>query len=317
MTDTGPQYPPPPAEGSNAIGLFEVGVSQIGDIPHFDVWTTILSQYANSPTLTGIIQNMAEALDPTADLNAFYDNIWNIASAQGYGLDVWGRIVGVERAIHVQVTEWFGFSEAEPGSLSFDNTQVYAYTPALGFAEGRGFFPFGAGSFNLSQQWFSSGQAQGGGAFYNGSALTSIYELPDLSYRTLILAKAAFNITNGSIPAINRILMTLLPGRGNAFVQEGYHGVSYFGFVEQQNSDSFAGPGTFYAAEPIPSMTMEYVFQFPLSAVEYSIVATSGVLPKSTGVASSILIEKPPNRTVVATPPTIDSGFSAGFDPGF
>ena len=315
MTDTGPAYPPPPAEGSNAIGRFEIGVSPVGDIPHFDVWTTILSQYANSPILTGIIENAAEAIDQTENLNAFYDNIWNIASAVGYGLDVWGRIVGVERNIQVQVTEWFGFSEAEPGSLSFDNTQAFYYSPALGFAEG--FTPFGQGSFDLAQQWVSNGQTQGGGAFYNGQSLTSIYALPDTSYRTLIYAKAAFNITNGSIPAINRILMTLFPGRGNTFVREGYGGLAYFGFIEQQNADTF-GQGLFYLAEPVPSMTMEYVFQFKLSSVEYSIVATSGVLPKSTGVLASISIEPPlPHTVVVSAPIAMPSGgFSSGFSSG-
>ena len=290
---SGPEYPPPPGEGSNAVGRFEIGVSPLGDIPHFDVWTTILSQYANSPVITSILENAADAIDQTENLNNFYDNIWNIASAEGYGLDVWGRIVGVERTISVQVTSWFGFNEAEPGSLSFDSTQVFYYTPALGFAEGAGFTPFGFGSFDLYKQWVSNNQLQGGGAFYNGSTLTSIYSLPDRSYRLLILAKAAFNITNGSIQAINRILMTLFPGRGNTFVQEGYQGIGFFGFIEQQNAQTF-GQGTFYIAEPVPSMTMEYVFQFPLSPVEYSIVANSGVLPKSTGVKATILIQPPP-----------------------
>ncbi len=313
---SGPAYPPPPAAGSNAIGKFEIGVSPVGDIPNLDIWTTIVSQYANSPVLTGIIIDTAQAIDQTENLNAFYDNIWNIASAVGYGLDVWGRIVGVERTIQVQVTQWFGFNEATPGALSFDNTQIFYYTPALGFSEGKGFVPFGSGSFNLSPQWLSNGQTQGGGVFYNGAALTAIYSLQDKDYRTLILAKAAFNITNGSIPAINRILMTLFPGRGNAFVKEGYTGINYFGFIEQQNADTF-GQGLFYIAEPIPSMTMEYVFQFKLSPVEYSIVATSGVLPKSTGVASSILIQSPPPRFAVAHAPSTSASFDASYSYDF
>ena len=317
---SGPQYPPPPGLGSNAIGLFEIGVSPVGDIPHFSIWSTVLSQYANSPVLTTVLQNAADALDQTENLDNFYDDIWNIASAQGYGLDVWGRIVGVERTIEVQVTAWFGFSEAEPGSLSFDTTQIFYFSPALGFSEAAGFVPFGSGSFVLYPEWLSNGQAQGGGAFYNGSSLTAIYSLPDRSYRTLILAKAAFNITNGSIPAINRILMTLFPGRGNAFVQDGYIGQSYFGFVEQQNALPF-GAGVFYDGEPVPSMTLTYTFQFPLMPVEYSIVATSGVLPKSTGVASSILIQAPPNRLAVATPPVPhpggDPSYNIDFDTAF
>ena len=286
---SGPQYPPPPAAGSNAIGEFAIGVSPLGDIPAFDIWTTIASQYANSPILTQIITDITGYIDPTRNLNSFYDLIWNVDTAQGYGLDVWGRIVGVNRNVEVAISEWFGFSEALPGDLSFDTTQRFGLTPALGFSESTSFVPFGQGSFVQGQQWFSSGD-QGGGAFFNGGALTSVYALPDNTYRLLIFAKAAANITSGSIPAINRILMNLFPNRGNCFVTEGYRGSPYFGFSESQNADTF-GQAPFYDGESVPSMAMSYVFQFNLSPVEYSIVGQSGVLPKSTGVASSIVIE--------------------------
>lgn len=297
---SGPNYPPPPGEGSNAIGNFQIGVSPIGDIAHFYPWTTILSQYANSPVLTRVILDAAANIDQTQNLNNFYDMIWDVASAQDYGLDVWGRIVGVERNLNVQIASFFGFSEALPGSLSFDSTLVFFRSPALGFSEAiPGSFTFGFGSFNSQKLWSHDGTAQGGGAFYDGQALTTIYRLDDKSYRTLIYAKAAFNITNGSSPAINRTLMTLFPGRGNAFVQEGYQGPGNFGFSESRNALTF-GQGVFYTGGSVPSMTMSYVFQFPLSPLEYSIVATSGVLPKSVGVAASVVITAPPPRTLTA-----------------
>ena len=44
-----------PAPGSNAIGTFIIGASPIGDIPVFDPWQTVISQYANSPILTTLI----------------------------------------------------------------------------------------------------------------------------------------------------------------------------------------------------------------------------------------------------------------------
>ena len=80
-----------PRPGSNAIGSFIIGVSPIGTIIPFDYWATIISQFANSPILTQLIANMDSYLDQTANLDAFYDLIFNVATAQGYGLDVWGK----------------------------------------------------------------------------------------------------------------------------------------------------------------------------------------------------------------------------------
>src|SRR5579871_5512746 len=98
---TGPAYPPAPGPGSNAIGSFEIGVSPVGTIPAFDYLQTIISQYANSPILTQLIANFDQYIDPTKNLDAFFDLIWNVDTAQGYGLDVWGRIVGVTRVLQV------------------------------------------------------------------------------------------------------------------------------------------------------------------------------------------------------------------------
>lgn len=60
---------------------------------------TILSQYGNSPTLLAMIDALNAAIDPSADIDSFYAWIWSVDSAQGFGLDIWGRIVGVARVI--------------------------------------------------------------------------------------------------------------------------------------------------------------------------------------------------------------------------
>ncbi len=60
---------------------------------------TILSQFANSPTITGLIESMNAALDPSGDVDNFITWIFQISSAQGFGLDIWGRIVGVGRNV--------------------------------------------------------------------------------------------------------------------------------------------------------------------------------------------------------------------------
>ena len=80
---------------------------------------TIVSQMANSPTVLRLLESASEYLDPAADLDRFYNLIWNVNTAQGYGLDVWGRIVGVSRIINVADTSYFGFKEAPGKPFNF------------------------------------------------------------------------------------------------------------------------------------------------------------------------------------------------------
>lgn len=66
-----------------------------------NVEETIISQYGNSATITQLIQNMNTYIDPRADFDKFYDYVWNVDTAEGFGLDIWGRIVDIERTINV------------------------------------------------------------------------------------------------------------------------------------------------------------------------------------------------------------------------
>lgn len=64
-----------------------------------DVEQTIISQYGNSATITQLIHNMNTYIRPDADIDNFYSWIWNVSTAQGFGLDIWGRIVNISRTI--------------------------------------------------------------------------------------------------------------------------------------------------------------------------------------------------------------------------
>jgi Protein of unknown function (DUF2612) len=208
-------YPPVPP---NDIGEFVIGESQIGPLP-FDWKQTIYSQYANSSTMLALLDAFASNIDPTANLSAFYDLVWNLDTAQGYGLDVWGRIVGVQRQLQVSTSDYFGFQQQLPDITTW-----------------------------------------GFGAFFNGEAVTSNFTLTDQAFRQLIIAKALANICDGSIAAINQVLLTLFKGRGDCWVQDGLN------------------------------MTMTYTFAFTLSAVDVAIISQSGVLPRSTGVSTSLTV---------------------------
>jgi len=139
---------------------------------------TIISQYATAPALTQLLRGWNENLDPTPLLDSFYNLVWNVNTAEGWGLDVWGRIVGVGRVLQLASTRFFGFQEADSVVIT---------------------------GFNVAP-------------FYSGQSVTTNYTLSDAAYRVLVLAKALANICDGSIQGTNAVLMALFPGRGNAYV---------------------------------------------------------------------------------------------------
>jgi hypothetical protein len=92
-----------------------------------NVEQTIISQYGTSPVLNQLIQNMNAYIDPSADIQSFYDSIWNISTASGYGLDVWGKIVGVGRLFEIPNTgPWLGFQDGSTDSQPFGQSPFYA-----------------------------------------------------------------------------------------------------------------------------------------------------------------------------------------------
>lgn len=184
---------------------------------------TIISQYANSPAIYQLISSMNDYIGPAADIDNFYNLLWNVDTAEGYGLDVWGRIVGVGRVLQVASGTYFGFAEA--GDVT------------------------------------SESPLNSGGPFFSGGSTTGNFEMSDDAFRVLIFAKALANICDGSIPAINQVLVNLFPGRGNAYLTDGL------------------------------DMTMTYTFVFSpvLTPVEFAIVSQSGVLPRPAGVAATVV----------------------------
>ena len=154
-----------------------------------NVTQTFLSQYANSPTLTGLIEKFNAAIDPSSDIQQFYNNVFNINSAVGQGLDDWGQIVGVSRNLQITTSQqYFGFAEAYVSANGTQNPAPFNNAP-----------------------------------FYNGAYVTSTYQLGDNQYRPLIIAKAFANISNLSVPAINFLLMYLFVYYQNLYAAVGYY----------------------------------------------------------------------------------------------
>jgi len=150
---------------------------------------TILSQYASSPTINGLISSFNYALDPSTDLYNFYQNVFNVNTAVGVGLDAWGQIVGVSRNLQVNNTQqYLGFDEAYSSTAGNQNPTPFNTAP-----------------------------------FYSGTNVTTSYVLGDAQYRQLILAKAFANISNLSTQSINTFLRYLFVTYSALYSATGYY----------------------------------------------------------------------------------------------
>lgn len=145
-----------------------------------NISSTILSQYANSPAICTIIDAWNQAIDPSALIDKWYANVWDVQTAVGYGLDVWGRIVGVSRVLNVSGVTYLGWNEAN----------------------------------DLTEDSWNNG------IWYSGTSATNNVLLSDDAFRTLIYAKALANISDNSITSINKILTTLFSAYGEPYVQD-------------------------------------------------------------------------------------------------
>ncbi|OBX10422.1 hypothetical protein QV09_05605 [Gallibacterium salpingitidis] len=72
-----------------------------------DVDKTIISQYANSPIICNFIESLNTCIDPSKNIDDFYNLIWNLNTAKGIGLDIWGNIVGINRYILINEKNQF------------------------------------------------------------------------------------------------------------------------------------------------------------------------------------------------------------------
>lgn len=186
----------PSAGAAVAVGtivsfVLSQGIPAVGTL--FDFEVTVISQYANSPTILQLCNNLNQYIDQSANFANFFNFVWNVDTAVGFGLDIWGKIVGVSRLLQIpNSTQYVGFYQPSESQPAQD------WTPA-----------------GSSQPPYNNPPV--GGAFYTGHNATEAYLLPDDAYRQLILAKAFANICTTTAPAINQILQNLY-GQGTAFV---------------------------------------------------------------------------------------------------
>lgn len=149
-----------------------------------DYARTVMRQYANSGALNALLAAFDQWVDPAKFTADFLRDVWDIQTARGFGLDNWGRILGMDRFITLPQglgADFFGFD--------------------IGAAPGTQWQPFG-------QRPFYTGQGAG----------TLAYALPDADYRRLLLTKAAANIASTNTPALNALLRSLFGDRGACYL---------------------------------------------------------------------------------------------------
>lgn len=199
-----------------------------------NVQRTIIAEFSNSPTITAIIQSMNDALDTSPLFTQFYNFVWNVDTAVGFGLDIWGRIVGLPNGRLLQLGA---------------NNQIFGYE-----------------NDDIPPDWAPFNQ----GTFFTGANASTTFILADDAFRTLILAKALANITATNSKDLNKLLRNLFPNRGRAYV------------IDRGKSNTAVG-----------GMTMSFVFEFAITAVEYAILTQSGVLPHPAGVGFNVIVIQP------------------------
>ena len=147
------------------------------DFTSFDTWDiaeTVQSQYATSKRMRAVIDAFWQAINPKSDIDLLYKKLVNPRTAEGVGLDIWGRIVAIGRS-YLAVD---------------DDTPYFGFDPPEGVKNER------LNSF-------------GNAPFYK--QVMGKVRLADTMYRTYVFLKALINISNSSLASLNQAVKLLFP----------------------------------------------------------------------------------------------------------
>ena len=147
------------------------------DFTSFDTWDiaeTVQSQYATSKRMRAVIDAFWQAINPKSDIDLLYKKLVNPRTAEGWGLDIWGRIVAIGRS-YLAVeddTPYFGFDP--PGDVVNPRLDNFGNAP-----------------------------------FYK--QVLGKVRLGDTAFRTYVFLKALINISNSSLASLNQAVKLLFP----------------------------------------------------------------------------------------------------------
>ena len=225
-----------------------------------------MKQYGKTTAIKSQIELLPTYFDTTSWQNSFHDMVWNVETAQGFGLDIWSNIVWIEngRYLEVQSEEYFGFSTKEQLDIQIYYPQSFqdpygltAWTDYAYQDSSTGITYYKSDTIGysietanaLSESWDPFDQSP----FYNGPSDTYTYKLADNAFRVLIMAKAMANISDVDVFSLNKILNTLTSSMGKCWVND------------------------------LGGMAIRYTFAFVLDGYQKAIIQ-SGILPRPAGV---------------------------------
>lgn len=92
---------------------------------------TVQSQYSASPRILFLAEYYWSMLDPTESINLMLKKMIDPVTAEGSGLDAWGRIVGIKRALVPTVGEYLAFDPAGLDNELGDSFNNAPWNPLL------------------------------------------------------------------------------------------------------------------------------------------------------------------------------------------
>lgn len=84
----------------------------------------MISQYANSPRFVRLDTELQELFDDSVFVNNWYNTVFNFATATGYGLDIWGKILNRGRNFIYNGTEYYLQGAQTIAGISFTAEQM-------------------------------------------------------------------------------------------------------------------------------------------------------------------------------------------------
>jgi hypothetical protein len=269
----------------------------------------IQSQYAASEKILALAAAFQDRIDPEADVELFYRKMFDIYTAEGMGLDNWGVILGIGRAIPGPYQgPCFGFE------VTFDRSSVANMSPEASSGDAPSSL---YGSLTLASSFLPGGCAPRAPQVRAGqspaASLTSkefqpfdqypfapdsgappgvtMITLDDELYRLLLLYKALANISASDAATQNKLLSVLMDAVGLCPARTGGYGGG-----NPPGTGIGTGVGAFsdaaYVLE-IDTMAIRWVFESFLTPLQLAVFKVAGTLARGAGVGWELYAVNP------------------------
>ena len=84
----------------------------------------MIGQYANSPVLVSLDNGLKELFNDSPFVVNWYNAVFNMNTATGYGLDIWGKILNRNREFIYNGTEYYLQGEQTIGGVHFSEEEM-------------------------------------------------------------------------------------------------------------------------------------------------------------------------------------------------